>query len=96
MNEGWQTSLLWLKDSNNSPDPFGDFDDPDFYYRLYETPFQYPESAYGVMSWWDYGYWISILGGKDTLADNGTLNGTQIAWIGRMFMSTEDNAITMR
>jgi oligosaccharyl transferase (archaeosortase A-associated) len=53
MNEGWYSSLLWLKD--NSPEPFGD---PNFYYELYETPFHYPESAYGVMSWWDYGYFI--------------------------------------
>jgi len=53
MNEGWYSSCLWLKD--NSPEPFGD---PDFYYELYETPFHYPESAYGVMSWWDYGYFI--------------------------------------
>jgi dolichyl-diphosphooligosaccharide--protein glycosyltransferase len=56
MDEGWYTSLLWLRD--NSPDPFEDFNDPDFYYRIYKTPFQYPESAYGVMSWWDYGYFI--------------------------------------
>jgi len=53
MDEGWYSSLLWLKD--NSPEPF---DDPDFYYELYETPFRYPETAYGVMSWWDYGYFI--------------------------------------
>ena len=53
MHEGWYTSLSWLKD--NSPEPFGD---PDFYYELYETPFHYPESAYSVMSWWDYGYFI--------------------------------------
>jgi dolichyl-diphosphooligosaccharide--protein glycosyltransferase len=53
MDEGWYTSLLWLRD--NSPDPFGD---PNFYYELYKTPFYYPESAYGVMSWWDYGYFI--------------------------------------
>jgi len=53
MDEGWYSSLLWLKD--NSPEPFGD---PDFYYELYETPFHYPETAYGVMSWWDYGYYI--------------------------------------
>ena len=56
MDKGWYTSLLWLRD--NSPDPFEDFNDPDFYYRIYKTPFQYPESAYGVMSWWDYGYFI--------------------------------------
>lgn len=53
-----------------------------------------PEDAI-VASWWDYGYWISIVGEKITLADNGTFNGTQIAWIGRMFMSTEEVAINM-
>jgi dolichyl-diphosphooligosaccharide--protein glycosyltransferase len=29
MDEGWYNSLLWLKDSSNSPEPF---DNPDFYY----------------------------------------------------------------
>ena len=58
-SDAWQASLLWMKD--NTPDPFGD---PDAYYRLYEPPpagenFTYPKSAYGVMSWWDYGYWIT-------------------------------------
>ena len=55
MDEGWYNSLLWLRD--NSPEPFGD---PDFYYDLYppRDEFQYPESAYGVMSWWDYGHFI--------------------------------------
>ncbi len=52
-DQGWYSSLLWLKD--NSPEPFPD---PDFYYELYETPFDYPDSAYGVMSWWDYGHFI--------------------------------------
>ncbi len=53
IDQGWYSSLEWLKD--NSPEPFGD---AEFYYELYETPFCYPETAYGVMSWWDYGYWI--------------------------------------
>jgi oligosaccharyl transferase (archaeosortase A-associated) len=55
MHEGWYSSLSWLKD--NSPEPFGD---PDFYYELYppRNEFDYPETAYGVMSWWDYGYFI--------------------------------------
>ena len=51
--QGWYSSLLWLRD--NSPEPFAD---PDFYYELYGTPFHYPDSAYGVMSWWDYGHFI--------------------------------------
>jgi hypothetical protein len=39
------------------------------------------------------GLWV--LGDKVSMADNGTFNGTQIAWIGRMFMSTEEDAIIM-
>ena len=46
-----------------------------------------------VASWWDYGYWITIIANKTTLADNGTINGTQIAQIGRMFLSNETEAI---
>jgi len=59
MNEGWYSSCQWLKD--NSPEPF---DDPDFYYELYPPrgEFKYPETAYGVMSWWDYGYFIMQIG----------------------------------
>jgi dolichyl-diphosphooligosaccharide--protein glycosyltransferase len=46
-----------------------------------------------VASWWDYGYWITNLGNKTSLADNGTWNLTQIQQIGRMFMSEETEAI---
>jgi dolichyl-diphosphooligosaccharide--protein glycosyltransferase len=48
-----------------------------------------------VASWWDYGYWITVKGEKITLADNGTINSTQIAQIGRMFMSNETQALTI-
>jgi len=59
MNEGWYSSCQWLED--NSPEPFND---PDFYYELYppRNEFEYPETAYGVMSWWDYGYFIMQIG----------------------------------
>ncbi|MBC8276108.1 MAG: oligosaccharyl transferase, archaeosortase A system-associated, partial [Chloroflexi bacterium] len=56
-SDGWYESLSWLED--NTPDPFGN---PDFYYATYERPFQYPETAYGVTAWWDYGYWITRIG----------------------------------
>jgi len=46
-----------------------------------------------VASWWDYGYWITIWGNKTSLADNGTINSTQIGKIGYMFMSNETEAI---
>lgn len=48
-----------------------------------------------VVSWWDYGYWISVGANRSTLADNGTLNTTQIAQIGRMFMSNETRALAI-
>ena len=61
-SNAWCESLSWLKD--NTPDPFAE---PDFYYELYETPFSYTEKAgnsgtYGVVAWWDYGYWIIRIG----------------------------------
>jgi len=46
-----------------------------------------------VCSWWDYGYWITAIANKTTLADNGTINSTQIAMIGKMFMSNETEAL---
>ncbi|MBO5430833.1 oligosaccharyl transferase, archaeosortase A system-associated, partial [Methanocorpusculum sp.] len=33
------------------------------YYKLYEREgFSYPNEAYGVMSWWDYGHYITTIG----------------------------------
>lgn len=40
-----------------------------------------------VASWWDYGYWISIIGNKTSLADNSTINATQIGMIGLGMMA---------
>jgi dolichyl-phosphooligosaccharide-protein glycotransferase len=69
MNHAWYSSLLWLKD--NTPEPFGD---PDSYYELYEVPpqgekYDYPESAYSVMSWWDYGHWITRIAHRIPLSN---------------------------
>jgi dolichyl-diphosphooligosaccharide--protein glycosyltransferase len=51
-----------------------------------------PQSAV-VMAWWDYGYWITALAERRTLADNGTQNTTQIAMIAQMFMRNETTAV---
>jgi Uncharacterized membrane protein, required for N-linked glycosylation len=40
-----------------------------------------------VASWWDYGYWISVIGNKTSLADNSTVNATQIGKIGLGLMA---------
>ena len=39
-----------------------------------------------VFAWWDYGYWITALGDRRTLADNGTQNSTQIGMIAQTFL----------
>lgn len=58
-NQDWFTSVTWL--GNNTPSPGLDI------YNVYKRPptgqyFQYPETAYGVMSWWDYGHLIETIG----------------------------------
>lgn len=50
----WVTALDWL--GSATPDTGVD------YYGLYEkSSFRYPDEAYGIMSWWDYGHWITYL-----------------------------------
>ncbi|MEM2321368.1 MAG: STT3 domain-containing protein [Candidatus Bathyarchaeia archaeon] len=61
--------------------------------NLPPSPTKSGESGTVVASWWDYGYWITVFANKTTLADNGTINSTQIQQIGRMFMSNETEAI---
>ena len=46
-----------------------------------------------VTSWWDYGYWITTLGNRTSLADNATINQTRIATIAKMFMDQTDNGL---
>jgi dolichyl-diphosphooligosaccharide--protein glycosyltransferase len=46
-----------------------------------------------VASWWDYGYWITTLGNRSSLADNATLNHTRIQSIAKMFMSDEQTGM---
>jgi dolichyl-diphosphooligosaccharide--protein glycosyltransferase len=46
-----------------------------------------------VCAWWDYGYWLGILGNVTTLADNATVNATQIQNIGYIFMANETQSL---
>ena len=59
MGYDWYDSMIWLRD--NTPHPGMDI------YTIYDRPprgerFPYPDSAYGTMSWWDYGHAISTIG----------------------------------
>jgi dolichyl-diphosphooligosaccharide--protein glycosyltransferase len=57
--DAWIEACTWLR--SNTPDPGMDYN------GIYDAPkngetFQYPDTAYGVMSWWDYGDYIEIFG----------------------------------
>lgn len=63
----WYESLSWMRD--NTPDTGVD------YYALYAVPetrngYEYPESAYSVMNWWDYGHWITRIAHRIPVANN--------------------------
>lgn len=55
----WYYAMSWMR--NNTPDTGLD------YYGIYERPkngekYPYPKTAYGIMSWWDYGHVITYWG----------------------------------
>lgn len=43
-----------------------------------------------VASWWDYGYWITTLGDRKSIADNATLIDWRIKQMAQVFLSTPD------
>ena len=68
----WYESLSWMK--GNTPDPGVD------YYALYEEPainettnrmedYDYPPEAYSIISWWDYGHWITRIAHRIPVAN---------------------------
>jgi dolichyl-diphosphooligosaccharide--protein glycosyltransferase len=59
----------------------------------YLNNFQNPSTV--VVSWWDYGYWLTFLGNVTTIADNATINSTQIENLGFIFMANETYSLSM-
>jgi asparagine N-glycosylation enzyme membrane subunit Stt3 len=55
----------------------------------------FQNSSIIVSSWWDYGYWLTMLGNVTSLADNATINSTQIENIGFTFMANETLSLKM-
>jgi dolichyl-diphosphooligosaccharide--protein glycosyltransferase len=67
--EIWDDSLEWMNENTPAPGtlerPDGEAMNPT---GTYDTPsdgnYDYPEGAYGVQSWWDYGHWITVHGDR--------------------------------
>jgi len=45
-----------------------------------------------IITWWDYGYWVSTIAGRRTVADGSTWNETQIRILARILTGNEDEA----
>jgi dolichyl-diphosphooligosaccharide--protein glycosyltransferase len=62
----WDDSLEWMQGNTPEEGNLGGAGNADQmeYYGTYERTddFEYPDGAYGVQSWWDYGHWITVQG----------------------------------
>jgi len=41
-----------------------------------------------VISWWDYGYWLSVIGNRSTVADGATINSEKIQKLAQFFTNS--------
>ena len=48
-----------------------------------------------IISWWDYGYWISVIGNRSTVADGATINSTRIHVLAEFLTSPYNKAIQL-
>jgi dolichyl-diphosphooligosaccharide--protein glycosyltransferase len=99
MDSEWFNSLTWLRD--HTPDPQGTVVRPGFDYAngTYaralnaDGTYQYPDSAYGVMSWWDYGHIINYVAHRIPNANPfqaGILENNGTEGSARFFLSTDE------
>ncbi|RDI70448.1 oligosaccharyl transferase, archaeosortase A system-associated [Halopelagius longus] len=60
----WEGNLEWMKSNTPAEGEFGGSSGAMEYYGKYEKTddYQYGDGAYGVMSWWDYGHFITVEG----------------------------------
>ena len=63
---GWDSGLDWLGDSTPTPGTYGGEDNAMGLYGTNERTddYDYAPGAYGVISWWDYGHWITSRSGR--------------------------------
>jgi len=62
----WADAMEWYDANTPDQGTFGGADNADEleYYGTYgqTDDFDYPEGAFGVVSWWDYGHWMTVEG----------------------------------
>ena len=91
-HQDWHEALVWME--GNTPEPFSD---PALFYETYDVPAEdqsgsNPSAAYGVMSWWDYGYWITYIAHRVPNANPGQRGIGNAA----RFLVAQDESSAMR
>jgi asparagine N-glycosylation enzyme membrane subunit Stt3 len=78
----WLQALDWMR--ANTPEPFGS---PDKYFERYRSRADAPPAQYGVMAWWDYGWWVAQIARRPP-----STNPTQVAVkeAARFYLSTDE------
>ncbi|MUV59511.1 oligosaccharyl transferase, archaeosortase A system-associated [Halobacterium sp. CBA1126] len=79
----WDDAMDWMQE--HTPDQgnyggAGNADQLDYYGTYSQTDdYDYPAGAYGVMSWWDYGHWMTVEGQTIPVANPFQQHATQAA-----------------
>ncbi len=83
-SDAWYESLDWLR--NNTPEPFGDAQYYyDYYSKIPAATSPASTASYGIVCWWDYGYWITRIGHRVPFSNPGSAQlGEQV-----MFMAQD-------
>lgn len=85
LDADWIATLAWLRAA--TPAPFADA--RDWLRPATRRQAERPRSAYGVLAWWDYGYWILELARRVPIANPTQAGATEAA---KILLATEDGA----
>ena len=69
----WEEGMEWMQLNTPAEGDYGGADNADVLdtYGTYDrvANFDYPAGAYGVLSWWDYGHWMTLHGDRIPVAN---------------------------
>uniref|UniRef100_A0A6M3LHF2 AglB-like core domain-containing protein n=1 Tax=viral metagenome TaxID=1070528 RepID=A0A6M3LHF2_9ZZZZ len=63
-SNAWHETAEWLK--SNTPEPYNET-----YLKQFTRPYQRLDSGYGIVSHWDYGYWITQMAHRSPIINPG-------------------------
>lgn len=63
-SNAWHEATEWLK--TNTPEPYNNT-----YLNLFQRPYKRLDSGYGIVSHWDYGYWITQMAHRSPIINPG-------------------------